>query len=133
MKREEFDHRGEPIGQTTVEFHLLTLLALQSSLLRKSLQLLVNLDKTSRLVKQRAHTLRLGLHHLQQLADSRETDNRLAELAALLCIFQGLAVGRFARADRLRTNTQTGGIHKRHDVFDKAHTTVTTNSAGASV
>ena len=86
--------------------------------------LLVDLDEARRLVQQRTDTLQLGLHIGEHLRNGREADDRLAELLALLGVFQRLAVGGFTQAHRLRTDTQAGGVHQRHHVFDKAHLAV---------
>ena len=124
LRRKELQQRREAIGQSIVELHLLTLLTLQRALLADGCQCLVNLDKTGRLVEQRAHGLRLGLHLLQELGHGRKADDRLAKLLTLTGILHRLAVGRLTRTDRLCTNTQTGSIHQRHDIFDQTHPTI---------
>ena len=124
LRREELDERREAVGQAVVELHLLTLITFERTLVRDMAVLLVDLDEARRLVQQRTDTLQLGLHVGEHLRNGREADDRLAELLTLLGVFQRLAVGGFAQAHRLRTDTQAGGVHQRHHVFDKAHLAV---------
>ena len=124
LGREEFQQRREAVGQFVVVFHLLALLRFERTLVRDMSVLLVDLHETGRLVEQRTHALRLGLHVRQHLRNRGEADNVLAELRTLVGVFQRFAVGRFAQPHRLRADTQTGGVHQRHHIFDEAHLTV---------
>ena len=83
--------------------------------------LLVDLDETRGFVQQRTRALHLGLHIREHLRHGGELDDRLAELGALVGVFQRLAVSGLARTHRLSADAQTGGVHQRHHVLDKTH------------
>ena len=124
LRREELDQRGEAVGQAVVELHLLALLGFERTFVRDVHVLLVDLHEAGRLVEQRAGALQLGLHVREHLRNGGELDDRLAELGTLLRILQRLAVGSLAQTHRLRADTQTGGVHQRHDVLDQTHLAV---------
>ena len=83
--------------------------------------LLVDLDETRGFVQQRTRALHLGLHIREHLRHGGELDDRLAELDALVGVFQRLAVSGLAGAHRLSADAQTGSVHQRHHVLDKTH------------
>ena len=124
LRREELDKRREAVGKAVVELHLLTLLAFERTFVRDMAVLLVNLDEARGFVQQRADALQFGFHVGEHLRNGGEADDRLAELLALVGVFEGFAVGGLAETHRLGADAQTGGVHQRHHVFDKAHLAV---------
>ena len=121
LRREELHQRRETVGKAVVELHLLTLLRFERTLVGDMAVLLVDLDETRRFVQQRAHALHLGLHVREHLRNGGELDDRLAELLALVGVFQPLAVSGLAETHRLCADAQACGVHQRHHILDQAH------------
>ena len=130
LRSEHLGQRREAVGKAVVELHLGTLVGLQRTLVRDVVVLLVDIYEARRLVEQRSCSQRLGLHVGEHLRHGGEADDRLAELLALGGILQRLAVGCLAKTRRLCGDTQTCGVHERHDVFDKSHFAVADKKCG---
>ncbi len=86
--------------------------------------LLVDFYEARGFVEQRTGALQLGFHVGEHLRDGREADDGFAELGTLVGVFKRFAVGGFARADRLRADTQAGGVHQRHHILYETHLAV---------
>ena len=117
----QFLQRRVNIGKFLVFLHLGAFLLVEGTFFGNVVIRLVHVHETGSFVKDGTDTVQLRLHVRQHLVNSRELNNRLAELLALAGVFQALAVSGFSDADGLSANTQAGSVHQCHYVFNQTH------------
>ena len=74
---------------------------------------------TGGLIQQAPGAVGTGTHPGQDVLDSHELVDGMAELLAGSGVCLGFAAGGLAQTDRLGTDAQTGAVHQRHHVFDQ--------------
>ncbi len=132
FRRKAFCHGGEGVGKFLVIFEFLAFVGCERTLTGYVFEHLVEVDIAGALVEKRAGSVELGFHHGKHFRHSREFDDSLAKLTAVLSICKSLAVGDFTYADALCGDAEAGAVHKSHYIFDKAHACVA-NEFGGSV
>ena len=114
----------ERIGQTGIFLHLLAFLRCELLVTRNVFQCFVEVDVACRLIQKGTAGIEFRLHAGEHIVDSRERDDLLSELCALLGVCQSFVVGLLLDTDRLCGDAETRAVHQCHHVLDEAHACV---------
>ena len=99
--------------------HLGTFVGSESAFTSNIFKNLCHVNKTSCFIKQCTRSIELSLDVGNHFSHSREFDDSLAKLLAVVGISHSFAISSFADTNRLRCNAQTSAVHKSHHIFDK--------------
>ncbi len=116
-----FCKRGECVGQLAEMLLFGLLFRFEFALFRDVVVYLVHVHEARASVEKRAGSVKLGLHKRKDFSHSREVDDGLSELAAVLGISKSLTVSGLAETDRLSGYAEARTVHKSHHILYQPH------------
>ena len=100
------------ISESSVLFHLLTLLRCELAFTRNVFKRLIDVNVTSRHVEQRTTCIKLCFHAREHVIYGREGDNLLAKLSTFLSIGEGFIISFLFNANALSGNSESSAVHE---------------------
>ena len=110
----------EGICQTAVLLQFCALFGFQLAVATDVLEGFVDIYIAGSLIEKGTASVETGLDVANHLSDCGELDDGFAELLAVASIGNGLVVSSLTETHTLGSNTQTGTVHQRHHIFNKA-------------